>query len=167
MIIRPIKDTDIPYMYDFTKKAFSTAYVSDGNEQDYASSVRASSLYIKDLEQVVEEDSKVVGDVMLSNFALPYNVKALLLNIVCIDIDYRNKGLGKSLIEVALTKAKEMGYEVVFLAGDPKFYSKLGFKSTIEFGLKNTNNYDDRYILCKELKKGVLDIIEGPFDFAV
>ena len=167
MIIRPIKDSDVQYMYDFTKRAFSTAYVADGNEQNYASSVRSSNLYIKELEHVVEEDGVIVGDVMLSNFALPFNVKALLLNIVCIEAGFRNKGLGKSLIEVALAKAQEMGYEVVFLAGDPKIYGKIGFKPTVEYGLKNINNYDDRYILCKELRKGVLDGIDGTFDFAV
>lgn len=167
MIIRPIKDTDLPYMYDFTEKAFSTAYVSDGNEPNYASESRASTLYVKELEHVVEEDGRVIGDVMLSNFALPYNVKALLLNIACIDISFRNKGLGQSLIEVALQKAKELGYDVVFVAGDPKFYNKMGFKQSLDFGLKNTNGYDDRYILCKELKKGALDNVSGPFDFAI
>ncbi len=167
MIIRPIKDTDIPFMYDFVEKAFSTAYVSDGNEPNYASESRASASYIKDLEHVVEEDGRVVGDVILSKFNLPYNVNALLLNIACIDISFRNKGLGQSLIEVALTKAIDMGYDVVFVAGDPKFYNKMGFKQSLEYGLKNTNGYDDRYILCKELRKGALDNISGPFDFAI
>lgn len=167
MIIRPIKDTDIPFMYDFVEKAFSTAYVSDGNEPNYASESRASASYIKELEHVVEEDGRVVGDVILSKFNLPYNVNALLLNIACIDISFRNKGLGQSLIEVALTKAIDMGYDVVFVAGDPKFYNKMGFKQSLEYGLKNTNGYDDRYILCKELRKGALDNISGPFDFAI
>ncbi len=167
MIIRPIKDADIPFMYDFVEKAFSTAYVSDGNEPNYASESRASASYIKDLEHVVEEDGRVVGDVILSKFNLPYNVNALLLNIACIDISFRNKGLGQSLIEVALTKAIDMGYDVVFVAGDPKFYNKMGFKQSLEYGLKNTNGYDDRYILCKELRKGALDNISGPFDFAI
>ncbi len=167
MIIRPIKDADIPFMYDFVEKAFSTAYVSDGNEPNYASESRASASYIKELEHVVEEDGRVVGDVILSKFNLPYNVNALLLNIACIDISFRNKGLGQSLIEVALTKAIDMGYDVVFVAGDPKFYNKMGFKQSLEYGLKNTNGYDDRYILCKELRKGALDNISGPFDFAI
>lgn len=167
MIIRPIKDTDIPFMYDFVEKAFSTAYVSDGNEPNYASESRASASYIKELEHVVEEDGRVVGDVILSKFNLPYSVNALLLNIACIDISFRNKGLGQSLIEVALTKAIDMGYDVVFVAGDPKFYNKMGFKQSLEYGLKNTNGYDDRYILCKELRKGALDNISGPFDFAI
>ncbi|MCR4874694.1 MAG: N-acetyltransferase [Clostridia bacterium] len=167
MIIRPIKDTDIPFMYDFVEKAFSTAYVSDGNEPNYASESRASASYIKELEHVVEEDGRVVGDVILSKFNLPYNVNALLLNIACIDISFRNKGLGQSLIEVALTKAIDMGYDVVFVAGGPKFYNKMGFKQSLEYGLKNTNGYDDRYILCKELRKGALDNISGPFDFAI
>ena len=167
MIIRPIKESEYQYLYDFTKKAFSTAYVSSGDEQDYASNVRSSNRYIKDLEYVVEDGGKIVGDILFSTFPLPYNSKSILLDVACIDIDFRNKGLGQSLIEVALNKATELGYEIVFVAGDPKFYSKMGFRATLDFGLKNTNSYEDKYILCKELKKGVLDNISGPFDFVI
>ena len=166
MIIRPIKEGESAYLYDFTRKAFSTAFVADGNEQDYASSVRQSDKYIKELEYVAEEDNVIVADIILSKFNLS-GANALLLNIVCVDINFRNKGLGKSLIEVALTKAKEMGYDSVFVAGDPKFYSKLGFTQTIDFSLKNSNNYDDEFILCKELKSGALANVKGTFDFAI
>jgi predicted N-acetyltransferase YhbS len=93
MIIRPIKDTEYQYLYDFTKKAFSTAYVSSGDEQDYASNVRASGRYIKDLEYIVEDGGRIVGDVLFSTFPLPYNQKSILLDVACIDIDFRNKGL--------------------------------------------------------------------------
>ena len=166
MIIRPIKEGENLYLYDFTKKAFSTAFVSDGNEQDYASSVRKNSNYIKELEYVAEENGEIVGDVMLSKFKVD-GLNALLLNIVCVDINFRNRGLGASLIGVALSKAIELGYDSVFLAGDPKFYSRLGFKPTVDFGLKNINNFDDRYILCKELKPGALENNSGTFDFAI
>ncbi len=167
MIIRPVKDVDYSYLYDFTKNAFTTAYVSTGDEQNYASNVRASSNYIKDLEYVAEEDGKVVGDVLISTFPFEYNKKSISLDLVCVDIAFRNKGLGQSLIEVALKKAQNLGYEVVFVAGDPKFYSKLGFKPTIEYSLKNTNDLEDRYIMCKELKAGALKGVEGLFSFTV
>lgn len=167
MIIRPIKDNEASYLYDFTKKAFSTAYVSSGDEQDYASNVRASARYIKDLEYVAEDEGRIIGDVLFSTFPFPYNPKAILLDVACVDIDYRNRGLGQSLIEVALKKAQDLGYEIVFVAGDPKFYAKMGFRASLDYMLKNTNNYDDKYILCKELKKGVLENISGPFDFVI
>lgn len=166
MIIRPIKDGETTYLYDFIKTAFATAYVADGNEQDYASNVRQSPLYIKELEYVAEENNTIVGDVVLSKFKVD-GLNALMLNIVCVDVNYRNRGLGSSLIGVALSKAIELGYDSVFLAGDPKLYSRLGFKPTIEFNLKNINGYDDRYILCKELKQGALNNVSGTFDFAV
>ena len=166
MIIRPIKDNESSYLYDFTKTAFSTAFVSDGNEQDYASSCRQSDNYIKELEYVAEENGVIVGDVMLSKFKVD-NLNALLLNIVCVDVNFRNRGLGSSLIGVALFKATELGYDSVFLAGDPKLYSRLGFKPTVDFNLKNINGYDDRYILCKELKQGALANAQGTFDFAI
>ena len=167
MIIRPIKDNEYPYLYDFIKHSFSTAFVSSGDEQDYASKVRASDRYIKDLEYIVEDEGKIVGDILFSTFPFPYNPKSVLLDLVCVDIEFRNKGLGQSLVEVALNKAIELGYEVVFVAGDPKFYSRMGFRPTIEYSLKNTNDYDDRYILCKELTKGSLNNISGLFDFTI
>ncbi len=167
MIIRPIKDQDYSYMYDFTQKAFTTAFVSSGDEQNYASNVRNSQEYIKELEYVAEEDGKIVGDVVLSKFKAKLNAKALLLNIVCVELDYRNMGLGQSIISVALTKARELGYEAVFVAGNPKFYNRMGFKQTIEFGLFNSNHYDDQFILCKELKKGALENDNGTFDFII
>ena len=166
MIIRPIKENESIQLYDFIKTAFSTAYVSDGNEQDYASDVRKSPLYLKELEYVAEENGVIVGDVVLSKFKVD-GLNALLLNIVCVDVNFRNRGLGSSLVGVALFKAAELGYDSVFLAGDPKLYSRLGFKPTIEYNLKNINGYDDRYILCKELKQGALDKVSGNFDFAI
>ena len=167
MIIRPIKETEYQYMYDFTQKAFSTAFVSDGNEQDYASAVRASAQYIKELEYVAEEDGRIVGDVIFSKFKTDVGCNALMLNIVCVELGYRNRGLGQSLIQVAIAKAIELGYEAVFVAGSPKFYNRLGFKQTTDFGLFNSNNYDDQYILCKEIKKDALKDSNGSFDFAI
>ena len=76
-------------------------------------------------------------------------------------------GVERILVDKMNLLAQDMGYEVVFVAGDPKFYNKMRFKQSLDFGLKNTNGYDDRYILCKELRKGALDNISGPFDFAI
>ena len=115
---------------------------------------------------MAEENGVIVGDVVLSKFKVD-GLNALLLNIVCVDVNFRNRGLGSSLVGVALFKAAELGYDSVFLAGDPKLYSRLGFKPTIEYDLKNINGYDDRYILCKELKQGALDKVSGNFDFAI
>ena len=167
MIIRPIKESDYSYMYDFTQRAFTTAFVSDGNEQNYASDVRASSEYVKELEYVAEEDGRIVGDVVFSTFKANVGCKALLLNIACVELDFRNRGLGQSLIQVAIAKAIELGYEAVFVAGSPRFYNRLGFKQTTEYGLYNSNNYDDKYILCKEIKKDALANSKGSFDFAI
>jgi len=167
MIIRPVNESEYSSLYDFVKSAFTTAYMSNGEEQDYASSIRASSTYIKELEYVVDESGKIIGDIIVSKYSLPNNVNAIMINLVCVDVDNRNIGLGRSLIEVVCIKAKELGYKAVLVVGDKKFFSKLSFKPTVEFGLKNSNGYNDDMILCKELEENALKDAQGLFNFII
>jgi len=163
MVIRQIFDNEKDTIYDFIKFAFSTAYSSDGTEQDYASSLRNSDAYIPTLELVMEDEGKIIGHIMATKFKTPFNIKSVIIGPVCIHSSYRDKGLGRSLVDVVCEKSAELGYEVAFVAGDPKFFSRIGFKPTIEFGLKNLNHLEDKYVQCKELKKGVLDSVSGVF----
>ncbi len=162
MIIRQIRQEEISAIYDFIKFSFATSYISSGTEQDYASSLRNSDKYVKELELVIEDQGNILGHIMLTKFKVK-GVNALMLGPICTHINYRNKGLGRTLVDVALENAKKLGYEVVFLVGDPKFFSQLGFKQTIEFGLKNSNNCPDETVLCKELKEGALKNAKGDF----
>jgi len=66
LIIRQEKPSDFQNIYDLVKVAFQTAKVANGNEQDHVNKLRASGGYIPDLALVAEEDSKLVGHIMLT-----------------------------------------------------------------------------------------------------
>ncbi len=163
MVIRQIFDNEKDTIYDFIKFAFSTAYSSDGTEQDYASSLRKGDSYIPTLELVMEDEGKIIGHIMATELKTSLDVKSVIVGPVCIHSSYRDKGLGRSLVDVVCEKSAELGYDVAFVAGDPKFFSRIGFKPTIEYGIKNLNGLDDKYIQCKVLRKGALDNVSGEF----
>lgn len=92
---------------------------------------------------VIEEHNKIIGTLQLTIIAnLTYRGgKRAQIEGVRIDDTYRGQGIGKTLIEWAINKAREVGCHVVQLTTDKQrpdaltFYKKLGFIASHE-GLK-------------------------------
>lgn len=168
MKIRPERPEDFDTVYALIKTAFETADVSDGHEQDFAVLLRKSENYIPELALVAEEGKKIIGHIMLSRQPIDLNEKflnALLLAPVCVALDFRKRKVASRLIDTALKKAKKMGFDVVFLVGNPDFYNRFGFDETVKKGIKNLNGLPDKYVLVKELKKKCLDGCQGTINF--
>lgn len=72
-------------------------------------------------------DDKLVGGLMM----IPLDDKTIRLMQVAVDGKYQDEGVGKKMVEYALTRAKEAGYSVVIMHAMLNvvgFYEKLGFK---------------------------------------
>lgn len=168
MIIRQETKNDYSEIYNLIKTAFETAKVKDGDEQDFAVQLRASQNYIPELALVAEKDGKLIGHIMFTklNIDTPNGVfEVLLLAPIAILLEYRSQGIGSLLIKEGFRLAKEMGYTAIFLCGDPAYYSKLGFKETSEFGVKNGCSIPDQYVLAYELEEGILRKINATASF--
>jgi len=96
---------------------------------------------------VAEADKKIVGTLQLT--LIPYLTyqggKRALIEAVRVDDNYRGQGLGKEMLQWAITQAQELGCHLVQLTTDKKrpdaleFYKSLGFVSSHE-GLKLSLN---------------------------
>lgn len=167
-IIRQETEQDYSEIYTLIQTAFSTAKVKDGDEQDYAVKLRNNINYIPQLALVVEADSKLIAHIMLTKIAIstPDGVfEALLLAPISVLLEYRDMGIGSMLIEDSFVKAKSLGYKAIFLCGDPAYYNRFGFKSTIAFGISNVNDIPQQYVLACELEPNALDKVKGTIDF--
>lgn len=105
MLIRPEVPSDFSEVYRFVKKAFASAYVKDGSEQDFVEKLRAGAGYLPDLALVAEEAGRLVGYVMLTRiFAVEGTTRfpLLLLAPLAIAEEERNRGKGAFLAEKAL-----------------------------------------------------------------
>lgn len=168
MIVRTERPEDYSEIYELVKIAFQTAKVSNGKEQDFVNYLRASKDYVSQLALVVEENSKIIGQIMFTTTFIRSGDKKyqiLLLAPVAVLVEHRGKGIGASLIIEGMKRAKDLGYQAVILVGDPAFYCRFGFKPTVDYGIRNTNNIPDEYVLACELIPSALAGIAGTIHF--
>lgn len=152
MIIRLEEEKDFPEIYEFTKEAFKTAEVKDGDEQNFVERLRKSGNYLPQLAFVAEKDGEIIGHIMLTKTTIEnedQNKEILILAPLTIRFDQRKKGLGKEMIAVAEKKATELGYQAILLIGDPNYYQRFGYRQASELGIVPDQEIPSEYILAK------------------
>ena len=76
---------------------------------------------------VAELDGKICGHVALSRLQSPPD--ALALAPVSVSSSKQTQGIGSALIYDALRRARELGSVIVFVLGEPSYYTRFGFSS--------------------------------------
>ena len=168
MKIRQEVKYDYASIYELIKTAFETAKVSDGTEQDYAVMLRNSKGYVPELALVAEIDKLLVGHIMLTKTYITSSdskFESLLLGPISVKFDFRNSGVGAKLIENSFDLARRIGYTSVVLVGDPNYYNRFGFRTSIDFGVTNSNEIPDEYVLACELIPNALEEVNGKIYF--
>lgn len=164
MNIRQETEKDFSEIYSLVKTAFETSTVADGDEHDYVTDLRKSENYISELALVLEDEGAIIGHIMFTRtYVTQKNAKfeALLLSPVCVKLEYRNKGVGSRFIKACLEKAKEKGFKAVFLAGNPAYYQRIGFKPISNYAIKHIGDISEQYIMAYELEQDALKNVEG------
>jgi putative acetyltransferase len=99
--------------------------------------IRASEHYLPELALLAEDESGVIGHVMLSWAGLEGGTREriLMLSPMSVRTDRQRRGVGTSLIEDVLGRAETMGEPAVMLEGIPGYYPRFGFEvaSTLGF----------------------------------
>lgn len=166
MIIRRERPEEFPQIYDLVKVAFQTAKVADGNEQDFVNQLRSSGNYIPELALVAEENSQLVGHIMLTKTYIINNdnkYEMLLLAPISVALEYRNRGVGSNLIKESFKLAQEMGYTSVLLIGDPAYYHRFGFETAANYGIQHIKIPAEN-VMVYELVPGALSGVSGTTD---
>jgi len=169
MIIRQETEKDFKEVYKLVKEAFETARVSNGKEQDFVNAIRTSEKYIPELSLVVEEQKRLIAHIILSKFNIKGSnspkIKPLLLGPVCVMLGYRNEKIGEQLIRKSFEIAKGLGYNCIFLVGDPNYYYRMGFRQAIEYGIKCEDKIESKFVLAIELVPDTLKKVKGVLSF--
>jgi predicted N-acetyltransferase YhbS len=102
----------------------------------------------------------LVGSVQITPVRIG-DAKALLLGPLTVEPPFRGRGVGKALIERALTEAKAKGHSLVMLVGDEPYYGKHGFRKVKKGQVRLPGPVDAERLLVAELSPGAFDRVSG------
>jgi putative acetyltransferase len=154
MIIRDEEARDRAAVHDVVRDAFGRT-----SEAMLVDQLRADGDSVVSL--VAVDDTAIIGHVMLSKMTAPF--KALGLAPVSVRPDRQRSGAGSSLVQDALTRARQGPFEAVFVLGDPPFYGRFGFRSEPASGF--TSPYAGPHFMVLPLN-GSLSVTTGKIDYA-
>ena len=87
---------------------------------------------------------------------------ALLLGPLTVEPPFRRHGIGRALIERALSEARAKGMRLVVLVGDEPYYGRVGFKRIPRGRATMPGPVDSRRLLVAELVEGAFEGVSGP-----
>jgi predicted N-acetyltransferase YhbS len=102
----------------------------------------------------------LVGSVRLTPIRIG-TTKALLLGPLTVEPPFRERGIGRKLIERALVEAKGRGHRLVVLVGDEPYYAKSGFKRIPKGTATMPGPVDPARLLICELADGAFEEVSG------
>lgn len=76
---------------------------------------------------------------------------------------FQKQGVGNALIRYSLEKARNMGYTDVCIYGDPRYYSRFGFRCAEKFDIKTADGKFAVALLALELCPKALEKVKGRF----
>jgi predicted N-acetyltransferase YhbS len=166
--IRQEQSCDYDAVYQLVKESFLAENHTE--EPDYLNALRTKSDFIPELSLVAEtEDSIIVGQIALHQTTISYsNSQDVQLTVSPLSVSPKcfRRGVGSALLREGLKLAREMGYKVVFLWGDPNFYSRFGFVPSYKINIfhKHFQEREVDFIMVYQLCENILDGKKGMID---
>ena len=174
MELRLENEKDYFEVENLTREAFWDVYRPGCSEHLVLNKLRQADSFIKDLDYVLIEDGKIVGNIvytkMFTGTERKMSDEVIVFGPISVHPDFQKKGLGKKLIEYTLDKAKCLGYKAVLITGDNNYYNPLGFESACRYHvyLPGTSEDDEAvFFMAKELEEGYLGNNNGIYDFDI
>jgi predicted N-acetyltransferase YhbS len=75
---------------------------------------------------------------------------------------FRERGIGKALLERALQEARARGHKLVLLVGDEPYYGRVGFRKIAKGVATMPGPVDPARLLVAELIAGAFEGVSGP-----
>ncbi|MBY8976150.1 N-acetyltransferase [Rhodobacteraceae bacterium NNCM2] len=86
---------------------------------------------------------------------------ALLLGPIAVHPTRQSEGLGALLIGQSLDRARELGWKLVLLVGDPPYYNRFGFRAAAPLGIRFPPPVNLERLLIRELAENATHGVTG------
>ena len=160
MLIRKEAPNDYAAVEALTRRAFYNLYVPGCVEHYLIHIMREHEDFIPELDFVLEEDGRIIGNIMYTKARLVDDAgdekEILTFGPVCVEPELQRRGYGKQLMEHSFTQALELGYGAIVIFRSPSNYVARGFQSCRKFQVSVEGGKYPAAMLVKELVPGSL-----------
>ncbi len=122
--------------------------------------IREGGPHERQLSFVATIGGVVVASVRLTRVAAGEG-RALLLGPLAVRPAFKNVGIGRRLVAIALEAAGKAGAPVVLLVGDEPYYGPLGFKRVTRGQISMPRPVDLDRLLAAEIREGAVARLTG------
>ena len=171
-IIRNEEERDYFEVENVTREAFWNIYRPGCNEHLVTHNFRNNQAFIKKLDYVMEDNGEIIGTIIYSHGTLRLDnggkMDFITFGPVGIRPDYQKNGMGQELIRYSMDRAKDLGYDAIFITGNPIYYNRFGFEAACNYGIfldENRNPSEANFFMVNVLKQGALDGLAGIYVF--
>jgi predicted N-acetyltransferase YhbS len=129
--------------------------------------LRNSNDFVPELDFVAERARQIVGQIAYSHGIVRCkqggDKEVVSFGPVSVLPAFQRRGIGSALIVHTISLARKMGYPAICIYGDPRYYSRFGFRCAEKYEIKTA---DDKFAVALqvlELKPGALNELSGRF----
>ena len=122
--------------------------------------IREGGPHERALSFVAMDGGHVVASVRMTRVAAGAG-RALMLGPLAVKPAYKNVGIGRRLVAIAIDAAAKAGADAVILVGDEPYYGPLGFKRVPHGRLVMPGPVDPARLLVSELVDGAFEGVGG------
>jgi putative acetyltransferase len=167
LTIRNEQKEDYRTVEQLIREAFWNLYVPGCNEHYIMHNLRTSADFIPELDFVAEKEGQIVGQIAYSRGTIKGkgadDKEVITFGPVSVLPAFHRRGIGSALIAHTINLARDMGYPAICIYGDPRYYSRFGFRCAEKYEIKTA---DDRFAVALqvlELRPGALNNVSGRF----
>ena len=122
--------------------------------------IREGGPHERALSFVAVHEGNVIASVRLTRIAAGQG-RALLLGPLAVRPPFKNLGIGRRLVAIALEAAEKAGAAAVMLVGDEPYYGPLGFRRVPRGQVSMPRPVDLDRILAVEIQPGAVARLTG------
>jgi putative acetyltransferase len=166
-IIRREKEEDYPNVERLVREVFWNLYVPGCDEHFILHNLRSSNDFIPELDFVAEKEGQIVGQIAYSRGIIKRkrgrDKEVITFGPISILPEFQRQGIGSALITHTINLARDMGHPAICIYGDPRYYSRFGFRCAEKYEIKTPEGKFAVSLQVLELKQGALKSISGRF----
>jgi putative acetyltransferase len=167
IIIKNERRKDNRIVEELTREAFWNLYVPGCSEHFIVHNLRKSADFIPELDCIAEKEGRIVGHIVYSRGKIKGKQGAekevISFGPVSVLPVFQKQGIGSALINHTISIARDMRYPAICIYGDPRYYSRFGFRCGEKYDIKTADDKFAVALLVLELKQGALNNIPGRF----